>query len=534
MVFLYIADSNNFDESNEITKSQRPVIEHTWNDVTGHHQKQFIFSKNPGFKVEIPNNATALQYLKLFITDEIIDLIVLETNRNADQVLSKLRLTKSSRFSKWTPTDATEIKQFLGLLMWMGLVQMPSLKDYWSLKIMYKNSVAKNIMSRNRFELILRFWHFSDNEQAPENDRIFKVRNLILKIVNNFQNAMEPEEMMAVDETMVPFRGRLKFKQYIPGKAHKYGIKLFKLCGANGYTYNIQVYAGKGQNNGRGLGCNVVMNLTSLYLNAGRTIITDNFYTSLNLANALLENETHLVGTLRCNRVKLPEVTKSKLKPGQIIGKENLNGVVVAKWRDKRDVTMLSTRHNITMADTGKKNRNNETIMKPKIIIDYNSGKAGIDLSDQLSSYSSPVRKSIRWYHKVATEILLGTAVVNALIVHNLNTPQNKLKITQFREALINELLGLNQPLLHQDPVPTSMSSTSRRTLSKHILDETSEKCTRNRKIRKRCAHCYKDKAAIVGSVQACKEVKRVTTLCKKCEVYTCVDCFLKHHKNEK
>jgi len=32
---------------------------------------------------------------------------------------------------------------------------------------------------------------------------------------------MEPEEMMAVDKTMVPFRGRLKFKQYIPGKAHK-------------------------------------------------------------------------------------------------------------------------------------------------------------------------------------------------------------------------------------------------------------------------------------------------------------------------
>jgi len=72
--------------------------------------------------------------------------------------------------------------------------------------------------------------------QAPENDRVFKVKNLIYEIVSNFKNAMEPEEIMAVDETMVPFRGRLKFKQYIPGKAHKYGMKLFKLCGGNGYT----------------------------------------------------------------------------------------------------------------------------------------------------------------------------------------------------------------------------------------------------------------------------------------------------------
>lgn len=57
-------------------------------------------------------------------------------------------------------------------------------------------------MSRNRFVLIIRFWHFADNEQAPETVRIFKIRNLIIKMVNNFQNKMEPEEIMAVDETI--------------------------------------------------------------------------------------------------------------------------------------------------------------------------------------------------------------------------------------------------------------------------------------------------------------------------------------------
>jgi len=103
--------------------------------------------------------------------------MVVETNRNADQVLSKHRLTKSRRFSKWVPTNDVELKQFLGLLMWMGLVQMPSLKDVWSLKMLYKNCVTKNIMARNRFQLIIRFWHISDNEQASETDRIFKIRN---------------------------------------------------------------------------------------------------------------------------------------------------------------------------------------------------------------------------------------------------------------------------------------------------------------------------------------------------------------------
>lgn len=39
---------------------------------------------------------------------------------------------------------------------------------------------------------------------------------------------MKPEEM-TVNETMVLLHARLQFKQYIPGKAHKYRIKLFKL-----------------------------------------------------------------------------------------------------------------------------------------------------------------------------------------------------------------------------------------------------------------------------------------------------------------
>lgn len=82
--------------------------------------------------------------------------------------------------------------------------------------------------------------------------------------------------------------------------------------------------------------------------------------------------------------------------------------------------------------------------MKPEIIISYNNGKAGIDLSDQLSSYSIAVRKSIRWYHKVATEILLGTAVVNALIVYN-KMHERKLKITQFREILVDQMLELEK-----------------------------------------------------------------------------------------
>lgn len=67
---------------------------------------------------------------------------------------------------------------------------------------------------------------------------------------------------------------------------------------------------------GKGLALRVVMELSRPYLNVGRTVVTDNFYTSMSLARELLKNNTHLVGTLRTNRVKLPEVLKIKLKKG--------------------------------------------------------------------------------------------------------------------------------------------------------------------------------------------------------------------------
>lgn len=49
--------------------------------------------------------------------------------------------------------------------------------------------------------------------------------------------------------------------------------------------------------------------------------------------------------------------------------------MVVAKWRDRRDVFMLSTKHNLDIVEAGKKNRKNEEVVKPAIILEYNAQK---------------------------------------------------------------------------------------------------------------------------------------------------------------
>lgn len=171
----------------------------------------------------------------------------------------------------------------------------------------------------------------------------------------------------------------------------------------------------------------------------------------------------------------------------------------MSKFKDKGDIFLLSTRHKLDIIDTGKQSRKKESISKPDVILFYNAGKVGIDLSDQLASYSSPVRKSIRWYHKIMTEILLNTSVINAQIMHNIKHNDSKMNVKQFRESLIDEMLDLrstSRKLSQQMTVPNTLKSTGnqRRSVApKHKLEETEEKCPRNKKLRKRCSECYKN-----------------------------------------
>jgi len=54
-----------------------------------------------------------------------------------------------------------------------------------------------------------------------------------------------PSREISIDEQLLKFKGQLHFKQYIPNKRSRFGIKLFTLCDKSGYVYNTTVYAGK-------------------------------------------------------------------------------------------------------------------------------------------------------------------------------------------------------------------------------------------------------------------------------------------------
>lgn len=102
------------------------------------------------------------------------------------------------------------------------------------------------------------------------------------------------------------------------------------MCTVPGYTYKVNVYAGKNNETPNNTPFNVVMELCSDLFNKGHTLYTDNWYTSLELARKLLDKETRLVDMIRKNRKCLPKrIISTKLKKGAYIAKESTDGITV-------------------------------------------------------------------------------------------------------------------------------------------------------------------------------------------------------------
>lgn len=94
----------------------------------------------------------------------------------------------------------------------------------------------------------------------------------------------------------------------------------------------------------------------------------------------------------------------TKLKRGEVVAKENSSEIIILKWKNKRNVLVLSKKNSSEMVNIKTKRW---FCCKPKMVVEYNIGKTAIDLSDKRSAYCCPLRKTIRWYRQLVFELFL-------------------------------------------------------------------------------------------------------------------------------
>lgn len=155
-------------------------------------------------------------------------------------------------------------------------------------------------------------------------DRFIKLGTFITDLVKNVKSAVLPGEFLCLDESLLGYKGRLSFKQFNPMKRARFGILFYILCDCKtGMILDVLPYQGKSTNLPRNYvnelqrGGATVASLMEPYLNRNHKLIADNYFNSPKLANHLLDNGTHLLGTVQKRRKEMPKML-GKLKKGEI------------------------------------------------------------------------------------------------------------------------------------------------------------------------------------------------------------------------
>jgi len=299
-----------------------------------------------------------------------------------------------------------EFLQFLGVVLAMGIIRLPEIRDYWSTDSVLNFPFFRSNFARDRFEDILRFLHVVDNQQAPHpRPTLYKIQPMIDLMLPTFKAHWKPTFSVAVDEGMVPFTGRISFLQYMKDKPVKWGIKIWKLCDQASYLYTFDVYTGKRgtEKLEGGLGFQVVKKLVcQLPESLPRHVFADNFFASVALAEELLHGNMLFTGTIKSNRQGFPsEVGKAVLRnQGDSIWRMKAPGILALKWKDSKEVNLISTAHlpNIGQKEKRQKVPGGKIVRNfPEAIASYISGMGSVDRHNQNLSYYDIDRRHVKW-----------------------------------------------------------------------------------------------------------------------------------------
>ena len=369
------------------------------------------------------------EFFLQMLTIEMLEDIVYQTNLYARQK------DVSTAFS----FDIQDLMVFVGIILYMGVVHMPSLDDYWAVHT--RISQVTDYMSSKRFKQVRSTIHFNNNENAKSStDRFFKIRPLFTGITRQFQQVKETPQQ-SVDEVMVAYKGTMagNLRQFIANKPDRFGYKLFCRASIDGFIHDVLMYQGQTtfsshhvylneEEEDQLLSNKIVIALAKTMKDpANSTIYADNYFTSIQLVEFLKDKyDCRYVGTARPNRIGNPPLMprKEMEKKTTPRGKHDYvscNGILAMCWKDNKPVTMLSSDAGVhpisNVKRWDKEAKKKVDIPCPAVIKEYNGKMGGIDKSDMLTHlYKSPM-KSRRWYLRLFGYIL-DVCIANAWILY--------------------------------------------------------------------------------------------------------------------
>lgn len=511
---------------------------YVWEDVESFPVEHLVFdNKEAGIQAEFPCTATSsvLQFITAFLDAEVMEYLVGEINCFREiniRWLTPLKDHEESKMKAWADVSVDELYVWFALTMLMPHVKKHVLQDYWIVDDLTSTPSFGKWMARDRYLLILRYLHFTNNYGPQPNDRLWKMRTILEMIRGKMRTFFQPYQKLVIDESLILFRGRLCFIQYIPSKRHRFGIKFYVICDCKtGYVLDFLVYSGTDidipANDPHGFSGAVVKALMENHLNKNHILYTDSYYSSPALSHYLLEQKTGSCGTVRANRKNWPRFPV-KTKKDDIIRKKS-GKMLAIHWHDKRKVNIITTVHQGAMIDSGKKVRGTgRVVYKPDAVVDYNINMRLVDKSDMMVGEIDCLRKCCKWYKKAVLH-LLDIITMNAYILYK-QLIKTTSSLREFEKEVVKQILehhGSVQASCSQRHVPERHIDRLKvwEWMSHHKL-ELLPPLPSGRKGSRRCYVCF-------NTTQKQPVRKETQYWCLECKVALCPECYSIYHSQE-
>ncbi|XP_023213058.1 piggyBac transposable element-derived protein 4-like [Centruroides sculpturatus] len=499
-----------------------------WMDTAG-PREPFPAHDRGVIHINFSENPTPKDIFDYFFPQELIELIVKETNKYANDCI-ELRQKKglqkrNSRDKKWTDTNPDEIRILLALIILQGIVVKPTVQMYFSTREIVETPFFNQVMSRDRFLILLSFLHFNNEQktfQSNSNYDLLQIKPVLDKLLARWQSTYTPERDVCIDESF------LMWEEHFKWNSSRVRIKLYMLCeSSTGYVYNLMLHAGgdtvipdriqdinledfdkPGQ---------IVLTLMESLLNLGHRLYVGDFYGSPMLFDALVDKKTDAVGTVTGNREGMPKKMTLQNKLSAYYRKK----LMALKW--VRSKTMLSTIHDDSMKTYS--NTNKRLVTKPKVIFDYKRGMRGVHLLNLCIETFSHRKVMTKIYYKKLFFQLLDIGIFNSFIVykkcgHNITHLRFRTELVKdIIDQFVNNIIKKKSVNNNNNIIDQSVNNNNnipRRLLGNHFICRNQNSRSTNYTLRRACVVC------------SANNVRRdVRYSCRQCKVALCaVPCF--------
>uniref|UniRef100_A0A3B4WD52 Pogo transposable element derived with ZNF domain b n=1 Tax=Seriola lalandi dorsalis TaxID=1841481 RepID=A0A3B4WD52_SERLL len=488
------------------------------------------FMQSSGPRNFLSKNSDAIDFFNLLFPAELVELITNETNAHA-----KTCQFLGSCHPDWVPVTTHEIKGFIGLVVLMGIQNLPDPSHYWSWSHYDNSYTFYRAMSFKRFKQIaanVRMGSFTTDEFRGTNnpsDSLHIFRPMLDIVGGAMWNAYRPNCCLTIDRALLP---SLEEESGQTKGNPKTQPQVWLLCDSkSGYCHRFFIQVGEQM--GQEPGFTVVPELMKGLEDKHHQLYLASSLTSVPLMQKLLDQGIYASSSFPPQNPILPRQLweEGQLeKPGDFLQRQ-FGPLMATRWRDTKEMGCLSTNAAPGEMDTVWRRSQTKVggldpIDRPMAFRLLQENMRGVDICKQLLA-CNPLGGILQDRHwRSVFWFLVNLSIVNAFIVLRESRKDNPPAWVQdglftqvnFRKRLGNQLAKCAQKYFE------TMEIASSRGMRVEVADEPVKQRHRMAKISaisKRCKNCNM-KSIRHESVYGCITCK--ANLCKQ------PSCFWEYH----